>query len=338
MDQQPAPSNQLETLEGSSNADTTTTVTQTENLKPEQPKLAPDNATPSTGVVASPGPRFPKLANRLRHFNGYLVLFVLLFVAAAAIVLAAYLYSKRVSGTSPISSQTLSQSTLQQLANSDATVGNSSQILNVESNAVFAGKVLVRDSLEVAGQLQVGGSLSLSGVTVSGNSSFDQVQINKGLSVAGNTALQGQLNVQNSLSVSGNGTFGGNLSASQLTISGLSLNGELTLTHHITAGGPTPSRISGSALGSGGTSSISGSDSSGSISINTGSNPSVGCLITINFAQSFNATPHVIISPVGSGAANLGYYVNRSTTSFSICVTNTPPTQTGFGFDYLVLD
>lgn len=305
---------------------------------PVQPAPSSDPSQP-TPTPKSGGPSVvERFRNRLKSVNLYLLLFVFVLVLVAAIAVIAYRQGSHSSSNGPISSQPLDQKALEELANTDATVGSSAQLLNVQSNTFFAGKVLVRDTLEVAGQLRVGGSLSLSGVTVSGSSSFDQVQVNKNLAVGGDTSLQNSLTVQKNVNVTGNGSFGGTLSAQRLTVSSLQLSGDLNLTRHITAGGPTPSRSNGSALGSGGTSSISGSDTSGSITINTGNGPSAGCFLTVNFTNKFNSTPHVLLTPVGSSAAALNYYVNRSTSSFSVCSTNAATANSNFGFDYFILD
>lgn len=326
MDNQPPADNdsELETLESP-----TSEVEPTETGS--APAAPPDSPPPSK-------PTRKRLRDRLPFLNVYMLFFVLLLLAAAGVGIFAYLQGKKSPTSSPIASQTLDAKALSQLANTDTTVGSSSQVLNVQSDAVFAGKVLVRSSLEVAGGLQIGGNLSLSGVTVSGSSSFGQVQVNKNLAVQGDSALQGSLTVQKSVSVNGNGTFAGSLAAGSITTSALQLNGDLNLTHHLTAGGPTPSRSSGTALGSGGTVSISGSDTSGSITVNTGGSPAAGCFITVNFVTAFNATPHVLVTPVGSAAAGLAYYVNRSTTSFSVCSASNPPAGSTFGYDYFVLD
>lgn len=331
--------NELETLE-----DPATVVEPAASEAGSAPVASGSDTPPSDRESKPPtaptpkGPRFAGLKDRLSKVNIYLLVFILVLVAAGVIGTVAYLNSQRASSTVPISAQTLDAKALEQLANTDATVGSANQVLNVQSSAIFAGKVLVRDSLEVAGGLQIGGSLNLAGVSVSGSSTFGQVQVNKNLAVLGDSALQGSLTVQKSLSVNGGGTFNGAVSATQLTANTLQLNGDLTLTHHITAGGPTPSRTSGNALGSGGTASVSGSDTSGSVSINTGSGPAAGCFITVNFTSKFNATPHVLITPVGSAAGSISYYVNRTTSSFSVCTAANPPANTSFGFDYFVLD
>jgi len=68
------------------------------------------------------------------------VLIVFIFMIAGAILAIAYFQNKQASTTSTLKTQTLTQSTLDQVANSDATVGSTQQVLNVLSSAVFAGK------------------------------------------------------------------------------------------------------------------------------------------------------------------------------------------------------
>ena len=287
--------------------------------------------------TVSAAPHEPFLRRIRRKLNIYLLLFIILVLISGGIVIATYFANKKAT-QSTVATQSLSSDTLKQLANSDVTVGDPKQVLNVQSNAVFAGKVLVRDSLEVAGTIQVGGSLNIPGITVSGNSIFEQIQVNKGLSVQGDTSLQGQLAVQKSLSVVGGGTFGGAISAPSLTVNTLQITGPLTLTKHIAIGGSTPGRSNGPALGSGGTTALSGSDTAGSINVNTGSGAAAGCFLTVNFTQNYNSTPRVLITPIGAAAGGIGYYVNRTTSSFSVCAANTPPSNTSFGFDYWIVE
>lgn len=285
----------------------------------------------------SQGRKLPFFKRVMKRMNIYFLLFILLLLLAGGIAFSVYTSSKKASDNR-VPTQSLSNDTLSQLATSDVTVGQPKQLLNVQSNAVFAGKVLVRDSLEVAGTISVGGSLNVPGITVSGNSQFEEMQINKGLSVSGNTSIQGQLSVKNNLSVGGTGTFGGPLSAPTIAVNTLQLNGNLSLTRHLAAGGATPSRSNGDALGSGGTTAVSGSDIAGSININTGSGPGVGCFATLNFNNKYNSTPRVIVTPVGSGAARLPYYVTRTTSSFSICTAEAAPSNISFGFDYFTIE
>lgn len=270
------------------------------------------------------------------HLNIYLVAFLLLVAVGVIIAVAAYLKNSRQNSVSnnSIATQNLSAQALQQLASNGTTIGDAEHTLNIQSNSVFAGAVLVRGSLDVAGTVKMGGSLGIAGLSVSGSSSFGQLQA-KGISVANNLGVQGQLSAA-SLTVAGSGSFNGAITAPSVTTGSLQLSGNLGITHHINTGGPVPGRSNGGALGSGGTSSLSGSDTAGSISIHTGSSPGSGCFITVSFANTFGSTPHVIVTPVGSAAAGLHYYVNRSTTNFSVCTTTATPPGSVFGFDYIV--
>ncbi|MBL8121152.1 hypothetical protein JNM87_00170 [Candidatus Saccharibacteria bacterium] len=298
------------------------------------------NATSTGKIVESAvesGPKRSFVQKIISRMNVYLLLFLFLLVLAGGIILVTYLASKKTEKNT-VKTQSLSQDTLKQLATTDVTVGQPKQVLSVQSNAVFAGKVLIRDSLEVAGPIQVGGSLTVPGITVSGNSIFEQLQINKNLGVQGDASIQGQLAVQKGLTVAGGATFGGSVSAPALAVNTLQLNGSLTLTKHIIIGGATPSRENGSALGGGGTVAVSGSDTAGSININTGVSPSAGCFVKINFSQKYNATPNVIATPIGASAALIGYYVTRSSADFSLCAANNPPANASFGFDYFIVE
>ena len=293
-------------------------------------------------VASAPPPTTPH-RSPIRRFisslNIYLLLFLVLLVVAGVVGTVIYLKEQAATATNnSIGSQQLGQSTLSQLSNSNVTVGEPQHTLSVQSNAVFTGSVLVRSNLQVTGALQVGSNLAINGIRVTGNSTFDDVQVTKSLAVTGSGSFQGQLNVQNSLNVNGSGTFQGAVSAPSLTVGTLQLNGDINITHHLNAGGGTPGRTTGTALGTGGTTSVSGSDTAGSVTINTGANPAVGCFITINFSTKFNATPHIVVTPVGEAAAGLQYYITRSTSSFSICTATAATGSATFGFDYIAFD
>lgn len=292
----------------------------------------------STPASAPEAPKKRGLKHTLQRFNIYLLLFLFILLIAGVILTIAYFQSKQASTSNIIKTQELTQSTLQQLANSDASLGSTQQILTIRSSAIFSGKVLVREGLDVAGTLKVSGTTAINDLTVSGSSQFGEAQINKNLAVAGDTALQGSVSISKNLQVTGSGTFGGPVSAPQLTTSNLQLNGDLVLTHHIIAGGPTPSLARGTALGSGGTASISGSDTTGTVTINVGGGAPAGCFATITFATKYNSTPHVILTPVGSDGGAIDYYVNRTSTNFSICDSTPPPAGASFGFDYFVVN
>lgn len=259
----------------------------------------------------------------------YLPIFIVLIIIV--IIITAIDYSKTTQTKPTIAEQTLTPQALSRLANNNQTVGNSNQVLTVQSSSIFNDQVLMRSNLQVAG------NLNATSVSASGNSLFGQLQINKNLSVGGNANIQGALTIQNNISVNGGGTFAGVLSAPQITVGALQLNGDLTLTHNFYASGSIPGQSTGGSVGAGGTSSLNGSDTAGTITINTGSGPSVGCYVSVTFVTPFSSTPHILITPVGSTSANLLYYVNRSTSSFSLCSDNSPSAGQTYTFDYFVI-
>jgi hypothetical protein len=218
-------------------------------------------------------------------------------------------------------------------------VDNSSQTLTIQGNAVIAGQTLLRGNLNVAGNIQSGGSIQGPNLTISGTSNLGTAQINS-LQVASNTAIQGTTTMRD-LNVSGATSFSGPVTASQITVTKLILsgNGTLQLPNHLSFTGPSPGRafIGSGILGSGGSASVNGSDTSGTINLNSGNNPSgSGCIVRINFQQAFTSQPRVIISPVGSVAGQMQYYVDRNTNNFSLCTANTPTANQVFAFDYFI--
>jgi cytoskeletal protein CcmA (bactofilin family) len=319
----------------------------TTDLNPTNPvenQVPIETETPNNdNQPVDPKPQKTPLLFRLKllrkQFNIYVVIFVvLLLISAIGIYTFNALNStKSATPNGGASSDKLTNEALSQLGNSDVKIGDPKQVLGIESNTIFAGKVLVRDSLEVAGSLKLGGSLSLSGLNVAGTSTFDQIQTNS-IAISQNAAVQGQLTVQRTLNVAGGGSFGGALSAPQITVDNLQLNGDLRLSHHIDPTGSTPSKSDGSALGSGGTSSVSGTDTAGTVVINTGGSPPAGCFITVNFTQHFNATPHISLTPANSAASSLNYYVNRTSANFSVCSSSAPAASQNYMFDFIAID
>lgn len=282
--------------------------------------------------------------------NIYFLVFILLVVVTAIVFIVSYLKSQKQPTTPTTALQDLTQQDLSQIANGDSQVGDPRYTLSIQSNAVFAGNALIRGGLNVAGNVQLGKALSIPSLTVSGTSNLQEAQINT-LQVADTTVLQGQTSINNALTVKGKLNAQGDLSvgrsisvgtsltAPNITVANLTLagNGNLTLNNHVKATGPTPGRSQGSAVGGGGSTSISGSDLAGTVNVNTGNSPGPGCFVTISFVQHYSSTPRVIISPVGSAAGQTQYYVNRNTTSFSICTANSAPAHQTFAFDYWVI-
>jgi cytoskeletal protein CcmA (bactofilin family) len=329
--EKPQEEKEAESLENSSSSDSGTSNS----------NVTSSSSNTGGSVITAKNSKKSFLSGGLRgvitRVNIYFLLFVFIIVLSGLVVFIGIQRSKKDAANPTIATQKLTQDELQKLQGSDSKVGDAKQTLSIESNAIFTGKVLLRDSLDVAGTLKVGGALSLPGLNVSGNSVFDQLQANKAV-ITGDATIQGQLNIQKNLVTSGGAQFGGPITAPQITVSSFQLSGDLTITRHIDAGGGTPGKSNGGALGSGGTTSISGTDTAGTLTINTGGGTGVGCFATIDFTQRFGGTPHVVVTPIGSAAAGLNYYVNRSSTGFSVCTTNPAPAGQSFSFDYIVID
>jgi len=301
---------------------------------PDESSLSDSGSAPDPGTISRRSPHF----GRFIHFaNLYSLIFILLILLGAGGIIAAIKFNSKSAGNNTSKIQSLTDKQISDLKNNTTLVGDAQQTLDIQGNSIFEGQVLMRNNLDVAGSIKIGGSLSLPAITVGGTSSFGQIQVNDTLSVNGNTNLQGSLTVRGGLSVAGNTSFG-TLSAGQLNVTSLNMTGDITISRHISVAGGTPSRAGGSALGSGGTVSNNGSDTAGTVTVNTGGGPPAGCFVTINFAQRFNTTPRVIISPSNSSAGTINYYTNRSANNFSICTASAPAGSTTYIFDYIVFD
>lgn len=272
-----------------------------------------------------------------RRANVYFLIFLLILVITAIVVTVFYLNSQKDPEVADIANQSLTQDTLKQLANTDVSVGDTSQTLTIQGSAIISGQTLMRGNLNVAGNLQTGGSITAPRLTITGDTNLGATQINS-LQVASNVTIQGNTSINNNLDVAGTSSFGGAMTASQITVSKLIMSGnaELQIPNHIRFTGPSPGRSAGNALGNGGTVSVNGSDTTGTVNVRTGGSPSAGCFVRVNFNQAFTTNPHVILTPIGQSAGSLNYYVDRDRNGFSICTNNAASGGKTFAFDYFV--
>lgn len=268
------------------------------------------------------------------NFNIYLIAFMVIVFIALAITYVA-LNTNNTEGPT-ITGQELTEEAFEELAQNESNVGDVNQTLTVEANAIFNGKVLVKDNLDVAGSINVGGPLTLPGITVAGTSAFEDVEVNNNLAILGNASVQGTLTVSGTTNIGGDLSVGGEFSASVITAESINFSGDLQLTRHINTGGPAPNISRGGAVGAGGTVSISGTDVSGTVTINTGGGPSTGILADVSFANSYSGTPRVIISPSSSAAASLEYFVTRTSSGFTVQTTSAPTASSTYVFDFFV--
>ncbi len=270
--------------------------------------------------------------------NIYTLLFLVVFGAVLVGLVLLASAGKKANQELNFSTQELSTEALQKLRNTDASVGDAQQTLTIAANAVFNNKILVRGDMDVAGTIKAGSSVDLPGITVTGQSNFNSISVAGSMSVVGTTTMQGPLVVQQSLNVSGDTTVSGSVLASKVVADSIQFNQNLSFQKHIDAGGATPTIAATSSVGSGGTVSINGTDTNGTVTINTGSSPVLGIMATITFKLAFSETPRVLITPVGASSAGLQFYVTRTTTGFSIGTTSAPLSGTNYVFDFFAAE
>jgi predicted acyltransferase (DUF342 family) len=291
----------------------------------------------------------------LSKINIYFLLFLFVVVLAGASFVVFYFMNQREENLR-IETTKLTEEALEELKTSDAVVGDPRQILTIESNAVITGKVVIKDTLDVAGALRIGGPLTLPSINAVGSASFGSVQSNN-IQAAGNLGVGGVLDVVgattlgNNLTVAGNINGGGRLDiGGQATIGGnLVVNGTLSAVginfneisiNRINISGNTPSVSVSGAAGGGATASVNGTDTAATVTINTGGGTGTGVLATIFFTSAYNTSnPHPVLTPNGPGCAAIAYYVtNISATQFAIASATPPPPGVPCRFNYIVIN
>jgi hypothetical protein len=250
---------------------------------------------------------------------------------------------------------TISQGVLDKIGVNRSSIGDSGLELVVSPNARFNGEVQVGGSVSIAKGLKINsqfsakdanltqleaGNTALSQLNVNGDSTLSNLNLRSNLQVTGTTKLQGAvtlsslLTVNNSVNVLGNVAIGGTLSTNGLSVRSLAIDSSLAIGGHIISGGAAPSVSAGGGVGNNGTVSISGNDQAGTVAVNVGTGSVGGTLASITFRNKYTNTPHVVITPIGAGVGS--FYVNRSSTGFSIGVSG-GLSPGGYAFDYIVV-
>ena len=203
----------------------------------------------------------------------------------------------------------------------------SSSVNGVAMKAISAGNVIGRAMSSFDGSTGQQGTVTLfiqnfyySPSMPSGGDSFNNLSAS-GIATIG------------SLNVTANATINGSL-----TVAGNTYLGQVTITGHIITGGNTPTIKALISAGIGSTVSISGNDTTGVITINTGTSTTSGELADITFDKVFAGIPNVLIMAKNSQSASLGVYQDQATTNdFTFGVTNSPNQNTTYTFKYLVV-
>lgn len=281
-------------------------------------------------------------------FIGLAVVIAILSVNAGVIAYFMRDQSEGVTGANQ-SEVVISSDVLNSLGVSKATIGNAGTELVVGPNASFNGTVTVKDSVNIAGQLNLNnkitaadasltklsaGETSITELNVNGNATISNLNLRENLIVVGSSQLQGPttisglLTINNGLNVSGNLSVGGTLSMGVFQTNLLVVGGK------ITTRGYAPSVSKGDILALTDTVSISGNDIAGTVAVNIGAGTrSNGIVAYISFVNQYDTTPHVIITAVGPGASDV--YVNRDAGGFSIGVSSIG--AGGHAFDYIIM-
>lgn len=251
---------------------------------------------------------------------------------------------------------TLSTETLSGLGVRRNNVGDLGTELTIGPNSKFNGTVTIAGDTSVGGQLKLNskftasdaslaklqaGETAVNTLNVNGDTTTNNLNLRKDLNVTGVTRMQGAVTISsvltagNNLNVVGNLAVGGLLSVRNFQASSLVSDTTLVIGGHIITRGSAPNvGPGGPALGSNGTVSISGNDAAGTIGVNVGVGASAGALAHVAFRQSYGSTPHVVVTGVGAGMANL--YISRSTGGFTVSTT-TPVAPGGYAIDYIVV-
>jgi hypothetical protein len=327
---------------------------------PQPEELKPRTADSVAQTAAAAPPANPEASKKLlrrnyrpSHRATFIGIAVVMAILAVNAVIIGLVLKKQASQNDLAAKGQVSISTsdLNQLGINRGNVGNAGVQLTVAPNAQFKGNLAVDGSTSISGQVVLNnkltgteanitqlqaGKASLAQLEVNGDGTISTLNLRKDLVVAGITQLQGAvtinqlLTVNNNLNVVGNLNIGGTFSARALAA-----NSTLTVGGHIISNGPAPAiGRGGSALGSNGTVSISGSDAAGTIAINIGAGAVAGTLANVAFHNQYGDTPRVVITPVGIGA-NF-YVLNMSVGGFSVGVGSGLPPG-GYQLNYIVV-
>lgn len=274
-------------------------------------------------------------------------------VVAAGIIFGIYAYITRAKSTvtKPPTITSLDKADLSKLSGffDGNSAGNASQVLTINSSTLFKNRVAVSSDLKIVGGLQVSNTTALADLTVDKVATLGVTNIRGQLVVAGPVNFQSPAQfgagstTNGNLAVTGNGSFGGSISAGTMNVRDLSVAGTFNLAGHLSISGQISSSGALSGAGTGAGSSVDGSDSSGTVTINTGTipnfpNPFPGAqLVTVTFRTAFPRVPHIIITPIGQSTGSLEYFIIKTATGFTIGTASLPRSNTSYSFDFWVV-
>ncbi len=145
--------------------------------------------------------------------------------------------------------------------------------------------------------------------------------------------------IQNTL---GTALLSADTSGMILTVKTLVVNGTLSVNGHVISGNSSGTTTIGTPAGAACTTptlNISGNDSSGKISITTGTGcGATGVLGTITFASAYASAPRVLLTPANASATTIQYFNGASnTTTFTLNTNTAPADATLYEYNYWVV-
>jgi hypothetical protein len=291
---------------------------------------------PNPPSKAPKGARWNQLQNKATTIGSIVGLFVFLVCIG---ITGGYYYSqsKKTPHIAGPSVANLTPEEINKLSEIGSSLGNNGQVLNIGADTIFRSKIDVGGDLSVGGHFNANGPVTLSELNISGTTALSGLNVGSNLTVAGSATFLKGITVAGLAGVNGNLNISGatsvnSLNASTISVQTITIAGPLTI-GHLRTQGPAPV-INAGSVGAGGTVSISGNDTSGTVNINTGGGPG-NLLATITFRAAYSSTVHVLLSPVTSSSATAGTYVTRTGGGFQIHANN-PPSSAVLSYDYFV--
>lgn len=217
-------------------------------------------------------------------------------------------------------------------ASGSAVVVNGSGTLTQNGAAIFEDPSDSPDAFQIQNSL--------------GTSLFTADTANMAINVAGSALFKDATDSATAFQVqdaSSSPVFTVDTSAKIVTVNTLVDSTDLTLGgHFITNGTAINTFVSGAAAdcSGSGTVGVSGNDTSGTVTITTGTGPCAtgGVLATITFVNGFASTPLVMLSSAETHAATLQYFNGAvGTNSFTIDTNNAPAPTTTYKYNYWVV-
>jgi len=321
------------------------TPPQPEPTPPPTPEEKPNQPTELKSVSTDAATKKPsswrRITNRSRNFGRVAALLgaILAVGVVGGYFIAVGLKPPATSKTAAPKVETLSPAEIAKLGQVGSQLGTSNQTLTIGANTVFSNKVNIGSSLTLGGALNANGPVQIASLSIAGSTTLNNLAVAQALQVSGLTNAKNGLTVQGLAAITGNLSVSGaaatgSLTTGSISAKSISISGPFTI-GHIVSTGPPVSSSNGGAIGSGGTTSVSGNDTAGTVTINIGSGAGTGGLVNVAFRAGYGANVHVMLTPVSPGAAGASVYVTRTPNGFTINAA--APPSGSLSFDYFVI-